>query len=209
MGKKGLCVWLFSSLTFISVVHLIEAISVLAFNNQIRLLQLYPFIGEKLQNVAPTTYIWASAITSLVLWALTCAIAFDNPVEKFLNIVLSDAKKQGAIETQLVHEKSEVLDAMYETIESNNEALAHVTDLMYNVRTETKEIHPLAESVEKLKSELNSLKREMKKLEEKSKLPNLCSACGKPILPEFKICPFCGESTKPLPREIFTVEQCR
>lgn len=209
MSKKGLCVWLFSSLTFISVIHLSEAVSVLIFNNQIRLLQLYPVINEKLQNVSPVTYFWVSAVASVVFWAITCAVAFDNPVEKFLNTILSDARKQGAVETQVVEEKSEVLDAMYETIESSNETLAHVRDMMYNVRTETKEIQPLAESVEKIKSELNSLKREVKRLEEKAQFPNLCPACGKPLLPEFKLCPFCGESTGLRPEKILSVEEYR
>jgi rRNA maturation endonuclease Nob1 len=202
-------VWLFSSLTFISVIHLSEAVSVLIFNNQIRLLQLYPVINEKLQNVSPVTYFWVSAVASVVFWAITCVVAFDNPVEKFLNTILSDARKQGAVETQLVEEKSEVLDAMYETIESSNETLAHVRDMMYNVRTETKEIQPLAESVEKIKSELNSLKREVKRLEEKAQFPNLCPACGKPLLPEFKLCPFCGESTGLRPEKILSVEEYR
>jgi DNA repair exonuclease SbcCD ATPase subunit len=209
LSKKGLCVWLFSSLTFISVIHLSEAVSVLIFNNQIRLLQLYPVINEKLQNVSPATYFWVSAVASVVFWAITCVVAFDNPVEKFLNTILSDARKQGAVETQLVEEKSEVLDAMYETIESSNETLAHVRDMMYNVRTETKEIQPLAESVEKIKSELNSLKREVKRLEEKAQFPNLCPACGKPLLPEFKLCPFCGESTGLRPEKILSVQEYR
>jgi DNA-binding PadR family transcriptional regulator len=192
-----------------SVIHLSEAVSVLIFNNQIRLLQLYPLINEKLQNVSPVTYFWVSAAASVVFWAITCAVAFDNPVEKFLNTILSDARKQGTVETQVVEEKSEVLDAMYETIESSNETLAHVRDMMYNVRTETKEIQPLAESVEKIKSELNSLKREVKRLEEKAQFPNLCPACGKPLLPEFKLCPFCGESTGLRPEKILSVEEYR
>ena len=33
--------------TFIALVHLVEAISILVFNNEIRLLQLYPLINEK------------------------------------------------------------------------------------------------------------------------------------------------------------------
>jgi rubrerythrin len=209
LAKKGLCVWLFSSLTFISVLHLSEAVSVLVFNNQIRLLQLYPFINEKLQTIAPITYLWVSAAAALVFWGITCAIAFDNPVEKFLNTILSDAKKQSALETQLVEDKAEVLDAMYETIESSNDTLAHVRDMMYNVRTEVKEIQPLTESVEKIKSELSNLKKEIKRHEERVKFPNVCPTCGKPLLPEFKLCPFCGENTNMFPEKILAVKEYR
>jgi len=196
LTKKGISVWLFSSLTFIALLHLVDAISALVFNNEIKLLQLYPFINEKLQTITPITYLWTSAATTFILWGITCAIAFSNPVETFLNHILSDAKTQGTVETQLLEEKSEILDSMNETIESNNEILAHVKDIIYNVRTEIKEIHPLKETVEKMKIELGNLRKETKKLEDKVNFQILCPACGKPLLPEFKICPYCGEDMK-------------
>lgn len=209
MAKKGIAVWLFSSLTFISLIHLVEATSVLVFNNEIRLLQLYPIINEKLQSITPATYFWISAASTFTLWGITCAIAFENPVETFLNKILSDAKKQSTVETQLLEDKSEVLDAMYETIESDNEILAQVKDLMCNVRADVKEIQPLKEGIDKIKTELGTLKKEIKKIEEKVQFPNLCPACGKPLLPEFKICPYCGENIKLLPENIVSVKEYR
>ena len=209
MAKKGIFVWLFSSLTFTALLHLADSISALLFNNEMRLLKLYPFINEKLQAITPTTYFWASAAAAFILWGITCAIAFTNPVETFLNKILSDAKTQGTVEAQLLEEKSEILDAMSETIESNSEILAHVKDLIYNVRTEVKEIHPLNENVEKMKTELNTLRKEVKKLEEKVNFPNLCPTCGKPLLPEFKICPYCGENVKLLPENMVSVKEYR
>jgi len=207
LAKKGISVWLFSSLTFIALLHLTEAISVLFFNNEIRLLQLYPFINEKLQAITPITYFWVSAAATFILWGITCAIAFANPVDTFLNKILSDAKTQGTVEAQLLEEKSEIPDSMSETIESNNEILAQVRDLIYNVRTEVKEIHPLKESVEKMKTELGSLRKEAKKLEERVNFPNLCPTCGKPLLPEFKICPYCGENVKLLPEKVISLKE--
>ncbi|MEM3760461.1 MAG: hypothetical protein QXZ02_05030, partial [Candidatus Bathyarchaeia archaeon] len=123
MSKKGIIVWLFSSLTFIALIHLTEAVSALIFNNEIRLLQIYPFIGEKLQTITPLTYFIATATATLVFWGITCAAAFTNPVEAFLNKILSDAKKQSTIENQMLEDKSEILDVMNETMESNNEIL--------------------------------------------------------------------------------------
>ena len=210
MTKKRISIWLFSSLTFIALIHLIEAISVLIFNNQIKLLQLYPFINEKLlQLITPMAYFWISAAATIILWGITCAIAFENPVEAFLNKILSDAKTQGTVEAQLLEEKSEILDSMNETIESNNEILAQVRDLICNVRTEVKEIHPLKESLEKMKTELGSLRKEAKKLEDKVNFQILCPTCGKPLLPEFKICPYCGENIKLLPENIVSVKEYR
>jgi DNA repair exonuclease SbcCD ATPase subunit len=167
---------------------------------------LYPFINEKLQAITPTTYFWVSAITTFILWGITCAIAFENPVETFLNKILSDAKKQSTVETQVLDEKSELLDAMNEMIGMNNTLLAQVKDMMYNVRTEVKEIQPLTESVEKLKTELSRLKREIKNFEQNIKYPNKCPTCGKSILPEFKVCPYCGENIKLLPEAVITLK---
>lgn len=209
MAKKGISVWLFSSLTFIALLHLTEAISVLFFNNEIRLLQLYPFINEKLQAITPITYFWVSAATTFILWGITCAIAFANPVETFLNNILSNAKTQGAVETQLLEDKSEVLDAMYETVEADNKILSQVKDLMCNVRADVKEIQPLKDGMDKMKTELNNLRKEIKKIEEKIHFPNLCPACGKPLMPEFKICPYCGENIKLLPEKTISLKDYR
>lgn len=206
MAGKGICVWLFSSLTFVALIHLVDAVSVLVFNGQIKLLQLYPFISEKLQTITPTTYFWGSAIATFVLWGITCAIAFENPVEAFLNKILSDAKKQSAVEAQTLDEKSELLDAMNETVEMNNTLLAQVKDVIYNVRTEVKEIQPLKESVGKLKTELSRLKKEIQKFEQNIEHPNKCPTCGKPLLPEFKVCPYCGENIKLLPETIIALK---
>jgi len=30
--------------------------------------------------------------------------------------------------------------------------------------------------------------------------------CGKPILPEFKVCPYCGENLKLLPEAVITLK---
>lgn len=207
MSKKGITVWLFSSLTFIALIHLIEAFSALFFNNEIRLFQLYPFIDEKLQTISPQTYFIVSATATVILWGITCVTAFTNPVEAFLNKILSDAKKQSVVETQMLEEKSEILDVMNETIESNKEILSQVKDIIYNIRTEVKEIQPLKDGIEKIKAEIGILRKEVKKLEEKVYFPKVCLNCGKPILPEFKICPYCGENVKLLQENIISAKE--
>jgi hypothetical protein len=190
------------------MVHLADAISVLLFNGQAHLLQLYPFIGAELQAISSTTYLIASATSTLIFWGITCAAAFDSPIEQFLNKILSDAKKQSVLEAQTVAEKSEVLDAMYETIEASNETLLRVVDIVHNVRTEVKGIQPLTLTVENIRTELGNLKKEVKRIEEKGKLPLLCTACGRPLSPEFNLCPYCGESMK-LSNEIAAVKAYR
>jgi uncharacterized OB-fold protein len=83
---------------------------------------------------------------------------------------------------------------MYETVESDSETLAQVKDLMRNMRAEVKDIQPIKETTEKTRIELISLKKQMKMLEEKMLFTILCPACGKLVRPDFKLCPYCGES---------------
>jgi len=204
LRKKGIAIWLFTTLTFISLLHLIDAASALLFNNPIQILQLYPFINQL--QISTDIYLYIAAASTAVLWAMTCLIAFDNPVEEFLNKILSDAKKQTTTETQLLESKSEIFDLMYETIESDSETLGQVKDLMRNMRAEVKDIQPMKETMEKTRTELGSLKREIKALEEKLLFTIVCPACGKMLRPDFKLCPYCGENIT-FQEKIETIEQ--
>jgi len=103
-------------------------------NNPIRLTQLYPFIGEALTSLSPSTYLYVSALSTAILWGITCLVAFHNPVEVYLN-------KRTATEVQL-QEKGELLDRMYETMESDHETLAQLKDIVCKVQTEVKELQP-------------------------------------------------------------------
>lgn len=206
MSKKGISVWLFSTLTFVSLLHLVDA---LILDGQIQLFKLYPFPNEKLQAITPTIYFWGSALTTFVLWGITCAIAFENPVETFLNKILSDAERQHAVEAEMIDRKTDLLDAMNETLITNSNLLGKVRDLSYNVRSEVKEIQPLKQILVKLKADVNSLKREIKTFGENVERLNRCPTCGKPILPEFKVCPYCGENIRLLPKAVMALKDYR
>jgi rRNA maturation endonuclease Nob1 len=194
MRKKGIAIWLFSTLTVTALIHLIDAASAVLFNNPTQLLQIYPFINQQLQQIPIDIYFYVAAASTIILWAITCLIAFDNPVETFLNKILSDVKNQTTTEAQVLESKSELFDLMYETVESDSETLAQVKDLMRNVRTEVKDIQPMKETMEKTKTELSSLKKQIKTLEEKLLFNIVCPACGKMLRPDFKLCPYCGEN---------------
>ena len=210
MGKKAISVWLCSTLTVFSLLHFAEAVSAFLFGTPVRLIQLYPVIGQKLQQtLAVQTYLWLSAASTMILWGITCAVVFENPVETFLNKILSDAKEQSTVESQMVEGKSELLDTMYDAMETNNEAVSYIKDMMQNVRTEVKGIRPLSENVDKMKTELATLKREIKRLEEGAQYPKVCLSCGKPLLPEFKMCPYCGEKTQTIHEKVISVQGYR
>jgi hypothetical protein len=173
LAKKGVLVWVFSALTFVAILHLFDAVSAMFFDNQIKLLQLYPLISEELQRISPSVYFFASALTTLILWGITCIIAFDNPVELFLSKMLSEAKEENNLEVQTVEKKSELLDLMNETVLADSLLLGEIKDLTYNIRADVKEIGTLKENIERIKTEINCLKREIKKFEEIKYLKNV------------------------------------
>ncbi|HVO85697.1 MAG TPA: hypothetical protein VMT06_01080 [Candidatus Eisenbacteria bacterium] len=209
MPKKGLTAWIFSSLTIIAAIHLTDAISAVVLGNPINLLRFYPFINEKLAAISPQLYLWTTAAATFILWGITCVIMFESPVEAFLNQILSEAKTQTDVEGQLLENKSEVLDAMFETVESSSETLAQVKDLVGNVRIEAKEIQPLKETLEKIKTEISNLRKEIRKIDEKPTVQSICPACGKPLMPEFNLCPYCGETIKQTKAPIINLKDYR
>lgn len=196
-------------MTFLSVAHLVEAIYILITGAPMRLLGIYPFIGKELGAMSGMMYFWLSVFASVIFWGITCSIAFANPMEEFLNKILCDAKRQSVAESQMVEDKSEMLDAMYETMESSNSMIAGVKDLISNVRSEVKGIQPLAATIDLIRLELSDLAKEVDGLEGKMKFSYVCLACGKPLLPEFKICPYCGEDTRLLRSPTLTVPEQR
>lgn len=61
--------------------------------------------------------------------------------------------------------------------------------MMCNVRTDVRQMQPIVESVEKIKAELEGLKREFGRLDDVAKSPDECPSCGKGLLPWFRLSP--------------------
>lgn len=123
MRTKSTAIWFLTSITFISLVHLIEAITAIIFNNPIRLLQLYPYGNVLATSFTPTTYLYVTATATAVLWAATCLVAFNNPVESYVN-------KRVRTDEKLIQDRDALLDSMCETVESDHRTLTRLTDIM-------------------------------------------------------------------------------
>jgi hypothetical protein len=192
MGKRGVTVWVFSSLSFLSAIHTLEAILALFFNTEIILLKSYPIINTL--NISPNTYLLASTAATVAMWGITCKMAVETPIERFLDRMLLDAKQQSEIECEMVEDNRSVLDVMSETITENNKVLAQTRDVTYNIRSELVNLRSLPEETQRLSAEIEELKKELKSLKQNFKKPNLCPSCGNMVLPRFKRCPYCGEN---------------
>jgi len=199
MGKRGVTVWIFSSLSFLSAIHTLEAILALFFNTEVILLKSYPIINTL--NLSPDAYLLASAATTIAMWGITCKMAVETPIERFLDKMLSDAKKESEIECEMVEDNRTVLDMMSETITENNKVLAQTRDATYNVRAELVNLRSLPEETQRLSAEIEELKKELKTLKQNFKKSNLCPSCGNMVLPRFKACPYCGENLYMTPQK--------
>ena len=192
MRVKGLAIWVLSTFTIISLIHLIDSTNALFFSNEIQLLQLYPIISEILIQMSIQTYFYISAGATVFLWGITCILAFDNPIETFLNNIISDTQQQRNEETQIDESSGDLFTLIYETMESDSKTLLQVKDLIRNVRNEVKDIVPIKESLEKTKSDLNKIRNQLITLEEKVLFPMLCPSCKQPVRTDFKVCPYCS-----------------
>jgi hypothetical protein len=189
---KGVAVWMLGSLTFLAVLHVLEAFFALTLHGTIVLLRLYPFNGL-FGTIDVVLYFWVSLAVASVLWGVTCINAFRSPLDTWLNRILKDSQLKNEEEVSIVSTKGNVLDLMNESLICNSVELGNVKDLLANVRAEVVGLRGLQTVVCGVKSDLVSLKVSLKKLESDLARSIVCPACGHGVQPDFRVCPYCGE----------------
>jgi hypothetical protein len=189
---KGVAVWVFGSLTFLAVLHVLEAFFALTLHGSIVLLRLYPF-SSLFGAIDIVMYFWVSLAVASVLWGITCIIALRSPLDTWLNRILRDSQLKNEEEVSIVSAKGNILDMMNEGLISNAVELGNVKDLLANVRAEVVGLRGLQDVVGSVKSDLVSLKVSLKKLESDLARSVVCPACGRGVQPDFRVCPYCGE----------------
>lgn len=192
MLGKGVAVWVFGSLTFLAVLHVLEAFFALTMNGSIILLRMYPF-SSMLGTIDVVAYLWVSLVVASVLWGATCIIALRSPLDTWLNMIIKDAQLKKEEEASFVSAKENVLDMMNESLITNAVELNNVKDLLFNVRSEVIDLRGLQDAVVGVRSDLVSLKVSLRKLESDLARNIVCPACGRGVQPDFRICPYCGE----------------
>jgi hypothetical protein len=180
--RKAIIVWVFGFLTFMAVLHAFDAVLGLTVGDTNLLLKLYPF-KNLLADVDLVTYFWASLFSAFILFGITCAVAFHNPIEVLINKTLAEVELQENPGDYALESKAGALEMISDTLTSNSVVLQSVKDDVNTVRFE----------VSNLKTRLDKLEKDLTKLTKLMK----CPSCGKDISPDFKLCPFCGELLHP------------
>ena len=166
-------------MTFLAVLHTFDALVGLMLGNTNSLLKLYPF-KNLLGNMDVATYFWASITSAFILFGITCAVAFHNPIEALINKTLAEVELEENPSDRTLESKASVLEMISDTLTSNSVVLQSVKDDVKVVRYE----------MSNLKTRLDTLEKDLTKLLK-------CPSCGKDISPDFKLCPFCGELLHP------------
>jgi len=180
--RKAIIVWIFGFLTFMAILHTFDAVLGLTVGNTNLLLKLYPF-KNLLADVDVVTYFWASLSSAFILFGVTCAVAFHNPIEALINKTLAEVELEENPGDRTLESKASALEMISDTLTSNSVVLQSVKDDVDVVRYD----------LSNLKTRLDKMEKDLTKL---TKLRN-CPSCGKEISPDFKLCPFCGELLHP------------
>lgn len=192
MLGKGIAVWVFSSLTFLAVLHVLEAFLALNMNGSIVLLRLNPF-SNLFGTVDVVVYFWVSLSVASALWAVTCIIGLQSPLDTWLNMILKDSQSKNEEEVSIASAKGNILDKMNEGLICNTMELNGVKDLLANVRAEVVDLRGLQNVVSGVKADLGVMKVSLKKLEGDLAWSVVCPACRRGVQPDFRLCPYCGE----------------
>lgn len=142
-------------------------------------LTLYPF-KNLFGNIDIATYFLASLVAAFILFGVTCAIAFHNPVEALIEKTIVEAELEENPSDHALESEASVLEMINDTLTSNSTVLQTVKENVNAVRYE----------ISNLKTRLDKLEKDLTKLMK-------CPSCGKEISPDFKVCPFCGELLHP------------
>jgi len=201
---KGVAVWILGFLTFLAVLHVLEAFFALTQNVPITLLRLYPF-SSWFGTIDVSMYFWGSLVAAFALWGVTCMIALRSPLDMLLSRILNDAQVENEEEVSIVSTKGNFLEMMNDNLIGNTVELGNVKDLLFNVRAEMTSLRSLQDVVGVVKTDVAHLKTSLKKLEINLTKTMLCPACGKDVQPDFRICPYCGENL--LTEKILLAEQ--
>lgn len=177
--RRAIIVWIFGFLTFLAVLHTFLAVLGLVFGNKDLFLTLYPF-KNLFGNIDLATYFLASLVTTFILFGVTCAIAFHNPVEALIEKTIVEAELEENPSDHTLESEASVLEMINDTLTSNSTVLQTVKENVNAVRYE----------ISNLKTRLDKLEKDLTKLMK-------CPSCGKEISPDFKLCPFCGELLHP------------
>ena len=200
--KKGIGVWVFGFLTFLMALHTLDAYLSLMSGEASRLLELYA-LSHVLIAIDVGMYFWGSLSLAFVFLGVTSLIACHNPIMTLYNKILADIEfAEGEIDKATETETS-LLDMINHSLTSNSIDLHAVKKGLKSLKDSQNGLRVgIAGLTRKLSEFEAGLEVGFQKLEADLESRKKCPSCGKDVLPQFKLCPYCGEKLPFAPMQI-------
>ena len=93
--------------------------------------------------------------------AMTFRLAFSNPLDCFIEKILSDANSVNEAECEMVTDNRSILDMMCESITHISQVLAQTKDITFNVRSELTNLRSIPETTQFLSEEIKEVKKNL------------------------------------------------
>ena len=193
--KKGVGIWIFGFLTFLAVLHTFDAYLSLM-SGEASLLQLYQ-LGYALTNIDSMIYFFGSMSVAFVFFGVTCSIACHNPIMTLYNKILADVEFVEGKVDKAAEAETGLLDMINHSLTSNSIDLHGMKKNLKSVEDSQNGLKVEMAHLTSMLGELrNGLKLSLQKLEMDLARGNKCPFCGKEIIPQFKLCPYCGDENR-------------
>jgi len=202
--NKAVGVWISGFLTFLAVLHTLDAYLSMTSGEASSLLRLYP-IGYLLMSMDAVVYFWGSLSLAFVFLGVTCLIACYNPIMTLYNKILAEVEFAEGEVDKAVQSEAGLLDMINHSLTSHSIDLHAMKENLKSVRDSQNGLRvEIARLTSKLSELENGLKVSLQRLETDLGRERKCPFCGKAILPRFKLCPYCGEK---LPYALMQIER--
>jgi len=182
--RRDLAVWVSGYLTFLSILFTFDAF--FFFGGPNSLLKLYPvyaiFHGI-FGNIGASTYIWLTSISTFILFGITCAFVCQDPFTALIKKMASEARSEE-------NQTDASLESSLNTLEMINHSLTHHSIDINEVKNS---LCALKDSIEAMNVGMTRLTAKLASVEREVTMGMECASCGNKILPEFRLCPYCGK----------------
>lgn len=179
-----MAVWISGYLTFLSILFTFDAFFFFGGSNS--LLSIYPIysvVRGIFGDISAATYIWLTSISTFVLFGITVVFLCEDPFTVLMKKIASESQSEK-------NQNDSSFEPSLSTLEMINHSLTqHNIDL-----NEVKNgLHDLTDSMKAMKIKMTRLAGKLANVEREASLRMECASCGNKILPEFRLCPYCGK----------------
>jgi len=182
--RKDLAVWISGYLTFLSILFTFDAF--FFFGSPNSLLNIYPvhaIVQGIFGSINAPTYIWLTSISTFILFGVTCVFVMDDPFTALMRKMASEAQSEENQMDASLESSLNTLEMINHSLTNHDIGLNEVKDVLGNLKGN---IEAMNIGMARLTEKLASMDRE-------TTIRMECTSCGNKILPEFRLCPYCGK----------------